>query len=143
MLTRTLALAIALVVALAPAAAGQPPQRPGAPPDAQARPQAAGQFETASAAADEPSETRHVLRLDGRDIAYTATAGTVPIRLDDGKVAARMFFGEPPADAKPISFSWPLGLTLAITALATIFFGVYPTPILDFIQNAIGSFAGF
>jgi NADH-quinone oxidoreductase subunit N len=59
------------------------------------------------------------------------------------RVAARMFFGEPAADAKPVSFSWPLGLTLTLTALATIFFGVYPTPILDFIQSAIGPLAGF
>jgi len=106
--TRTLALAIALVVALAPASAGRQ-QRPGGPPDAPPRPQAPGQYETASAVADEPSETRHVLRLDGRDIAYTATAGTLPIRLDDGKIAARMFFvayakdGENPR-TRPIAF---------------------------------------
>ena len=108
MAAHTLALAIALFLALAPAAAGQP-QRPGAPADAPQRPQAPGQYETASAAADEPSETRHVLRLDGRDIAYTATAGTLPIRLDDGKVSARMFFvaytkdGEN-AKTRPIAF---------------------------------------
>ena len=47
--------------------------------------------------------------LDGRDIKYTATAGTLPIRLDDGKVAARMFFvaytkdGED-AKTRPVSF---------------------------------------
>ena len=32
------------------------------------------------------------MRLDGRDIRYTATTGTLPIRSEDGKVAARMFF---------------------------------------------------
>ncbi|MBP1604592.1 MAG: hypothetical protein H6Q09_1764, partial [Acidobacteria bacterium] len=90
MLNRSLAFAIAVLFAIAPAAFGQ--QRPGAPPDTPQRPQAAGQYETASAVADEPSQTRHVLRLDGRDVAYTATAGTLAIRLDDGKVAARMFF---------------------------------------------------
>jgi carboxypeptidase C (cathepsin A) len=108
MLNRLLAFAIALLLAVAPAALGQPP-RPGAPPDAPQRPQAAGQYETASAVADEPSQTRHVLRLDGRDIAYTATAGTLPIRLDDGKIAARMFFvaytkdGEDPRK-RPVAF---------------------------------------
>jgi len=108
MRNRPLAFAIALLLAAAPAALGQPP-RPGAPPDAPQRPQAAGQYETASAVADEPSQTRHVLRLDGRDIAYTATAGTLPIRLDDGKIAARMFFvaytkdGEDPKK-RPVAF---------------------------------------
>jgi carboxypeptidase C (cathepsin A) len=107
MLNRTWCLAIAVLLAVAPAAFGQP--RPGAPPDAPQRPQAAGQYETARAAADEPSQTRHVLRLDGRDLAYTATAGTLPIRLDEGKVAARMFFvaytkdGED-ARRRPIAF---------------------------------------
>src|SRR5437763_190911 len=49
------------------------------------------------------------MRLDGRDIKYTATAGTLPIRLDNGQVAARMFFvaytkdGED-AKTRPVSF---------------------------------------
>jgi len=59
------------------------------------------------------------------------------------RVAARMFFGEAPADAKPISVPWPLALTLILTALAVIFFGVYPTPILDFIQLALRPIVGF
>ena len=107
MLNRALALAIAALIVVAPAALGQ--QRPGAPPDAPQRPQASGQHETASADADKASQTAHVLRLDGREIRYTATAGTIPIRLDDGKVAARMFFvaytkdGED-AKTRPIAF---------------------------------------
>jgi carboxypeptidase C (cathepsin A) len=94
MLNRTLAFAVAVLCAVAPAAFGQqrPGAPPGAPPDAPQRPQAPGQYETASVVADEPSQTKHLLRLDGRDLAYTATAGTIPVRLDDGKVAARMFF---------------------------------------------------
>jgi len=87
---RALPLAITILLALAPAALGQ--QRPGSLPDAVQRPQPPGQHETASATADEPSKTSHVLRLDGREIRYTATAGTIPIRLDDGKIAARMFY---------------------------------------------------
>ena len=107
MTNRSLSLAVIVLLAFAPAALAQ--QRPGAPPDAPQRPQAAGQYETASAVADEPSKTPHVLRLDGREIRYTATAGTIPIRLDDGKVAARMFFvaytkdGED-AKTRPIAF---------------------------------------
>jgi len=107
MLNRSLCLAIVVLLALAPAASGQ--QRPGAPPDAPQRAQAPGQYETAGAADDKASETPHVLRLDGREIRYTATAGTIPVRLDDGKVAARMFFvaytkdGED-ARTRPIAF---------------------------------------
>src|SRR5437867_6100144 len=47
---------------------------------------------TAGTAEEKISQTPHTIRLDGREIRYTATAGTLPIRLDDGKVAARMFF---------------------------------------------------
>jgi carboxypeptidase C (cathepsin A) len=99
-------------------------QRPGGPPEAQQRPGAqvqtqmprdepgaapAGRFEVASPKEEKISQTPHVIRLDGREIKYTATAGTLPIRLDDGKVAARMFFvaytkdGEDPK-ARPLSF---------------------------------------
>src|SRR5436309_11118819 len=65
--------------------------------------------EVATAAEEKISQTSHTVRLDGRDIKYTATAGTLPIRLDDGKVAARMFFvaytkdGED-AKTRPVSF---------------------------------------
>src|SRR6476646_4443565 len=41
---------------------------------------------------DKISQTSHTVRLDGREIRYTATVGTLPISLDDGKVAARIFF---------------------------------------------------
>jgi len=115
MLKRSRSVPVVVLLALASAAFGQqrpgsqPGAPPGAPPETPQRPQVAGQYETASAAADEPSQTRHVVRLDGRDIAYTATAGTLPIRLDDGKIAARMFFvaytkdGEE-AKKRPVAF---------------------------------------
>jgi carboxypeptidase C (cathepsin A) len=48
--------------------------------------------ETAGPAEEKISQTSHTLRLDGREITYTATTGTLPIRLDNGQVAARMFF---------------------------------------------------
>jgi carboxypeptidase C (cathepsin A) len=65
--------------------------------------------ETAGPAEEKSSQTSHTLRLDGRDIKYTATVSTLPIRLDDGKIAARMFFvaytkdGEN-ARTRPVSF---------------------------------------
>jgi len=49
------------------------------------------------------------VRLDGREIRYTATVGTIPIRVDSDQIAARMFFvaytkdGED-AKTRPVSF---------------------------------------
>jgi carboxypeptidase C (cathepsin A) len=48
--------------------------------------------EFAGPAEEKISTTSHTVRLDGREIKYTATAGTLPIRLDNGQVVARMFF---------------------------------------------------
>ncbi len=69
---------------------------------------AAGQ-QTAGANEEKVSQTSHTVRLDGRDIKYTATAGTLPIRSPDGKVAARMFFVAYSKDGedvkiRPVSF---------------------------------------
>jgi carboxypeptidase C (cathepsin A) len=92
---------ILLVLTLAFARAQERPgQRPGSVPSAQQPPSPAargeaqppGRHEVATANEEKISQTTHAIRLDGRDIKYTATAGTLPIRLDDGKVAARMFF---------------------------------------------------
>ena len=55
------------------------------------------------------STTSHTVRVDGREIKYTATVGTIPIRTDNNTVQARMFFvaytkdGEDPR-TRPISF---------------------------------------
>ena len=73
---RTLAL---LFLAVAPAFAQAPTPAATAPKP---------QVETAGEKEEKISPTSHAIRLDGRDIKYTATAGTMPIRLDDGQVAA-------------------------------------------------------
>ena len=82
---------------------GQPPgQQPGAS-------SAAPRHETAGPAEEKISQTSHSIRIDGHEIKYTATAGTLPIRLDNGEIAARMFFvaytkdGEE-ARLRPLSF---------------------------------------
>ncbi len=105
--------ALMFVLTVAPAFAQQRGgQRPDAPQTAQTPAAAAGQSQTrevAPAVEQKPSQTSHAIRVDGRDIKYTATAGTLPIRLDDGRVSARMFFvaytrdGED-AKTRPISF---------------------------------------
>jgi carboxypeptidase C (cathepsin A) len=116
MLKRSVLLPILLVLALVPAFAQQ---RPGSNPDRQqpapmtaARVDAAqggAPHEVATPKEEKISQTSHAIRLDGRDLKYTATAGTLPIRLDDGKIAARMFFvaytkdGED-AKTQPVSF---------------------------------------
>jgi carboxypeptidase C (cathepsin A) len=83
----------------------------GAPPPASNEPSSAGaaREEYAGPAEEKISQTSHSFRLDGREIRYTATTGTLPIRLDNGQVAARMFFvaytkdGEDPK-TRPVSF---------------------------------------
>src|ERR1051326_6384964 len=65
--------------------------------------------EYAGPAEEKISQPPHTIRLDESDIKCTATAGTLPIRGDDGKVQARMFFvaytkdGEDPK-TRPVSF---------------------------------------
>src|SRR3990167_4438387 len=92
MLRRHLFHAIVASILLVHAALAQPPRRGSAQPDAQPPEQQRGRYEVATAAEEKVSQTSHAIRLDGREIKYTATTGTVPIRLEDGKVAARMFF---------------------------------------------------
>jgi carboxypeptidase C (cathepsin A) len=89
--------------ALAQGRSGQPPsQQPGTS-------SSTPRHETAGPAEEKISQTPHSIRIDGREIKYTATAGTLPIRLDNGQVAARMFFvaytkdGED-AKVRPLSF---------------------------------------
>ena len=61
------------------------------------------------AAEEKVSVTSHVVRIDGKDIKYTTTVGTIPIRLENNTIQARMFFvaytkdGED-ARTRPISF---------------------------------------
>jgi carboxypeptidase C (cathepsin A) len=89
---------------LAQGRGGQPPQTPPTPAASDAP-----RVETAGAAEEKISQTQHSVRVDGHEIKYTATAGTLPIRLDNGQVAARMFFAAYTRDGedvktRPIAF---------------------------------------
>ncbi len=105
---RTTALFLTLVALTAAPALGQgrgapPPAPPASGPDSTPRVETAGERE------EKISQTAHTMRLDGREIKYTATAGTLPIRLDNGRVAARMFFVAYTRDGedmktRPVSF---------------------------------------
>jgi carboxypeptidase C (cathepsin A) len=104
------ALVVALTCVFASVAAAQPRpgQRPGSP-DSLQQPQVPGKHEVATPNEEKISQTPHVVRLDGREVRYTATVGTLPIRLDDGAVAARMFFVAYTKDGedtktRPVSF---------------------------------------
>jgi carboxypeptidase C (cathepsin A) len=102
-----LAILLLMTVAASPAGAqgrgAQPPQTPPASSDSTPRVETAGEKE------QKISQTSHTVRLDGRDIKYTATAGALPIRLDNGQIAARMFFVAYTRDGedvrtRPVSF---------------------------------------
>lgn len=116
-LATLLALALLPAGLLPPGADAQQRQRPGPPPAQQPEPRPseppasapAGRYEVAGPAEEKVSQTSHSVRVDGREVKYTATAGTLPIRLDDGKLLARMFFvaytrdGENPK-TRPVAF---------------------------------------
>jgi carboxypeptidase C (cathepsin A) len=115
MLKNVVIMALAAGMAI-PAAAQQRGQNPQAQREQQEirRDEPGGRapqdrVEVAGPAEEKISQTSHTLRLDGRDIKYTATTGTLPVRGQDGKVAARMFFvaytkdGEDPG-TRPVSF---------------------------------------
>jgi carboxypeptidase C (cathepsin A) len=106
---------VALVICAVPAVAQQRGQnfnqQPPAPAARSNEPgaQPPQREEVAGPAEEKISQTSHTVRLDGRDIKYTATAGTLPIRGEDGKVAARMFFVAYTKDGedvhtRPVSF---------------------------------------
>ncbi len=105
--------ALMVLLSLSPAFAQQRGgQRGDTQPTTPTPAAAAGQAqarEVAPVVDRKPSQTSHAIRIDGRDIKYTATAGTLPIRLDDGRVSAQMFFvaytkdGEDPR-TRPVSF---------------------------------------
>ena len=93
---------------LAQGRGGQPPSQPHNRPRRR-RNRNRGVTKDFGPAEEKVSTTSHVVRLDGREIKNTATVGTIPIRLDNGQVSARMFFvvyakdGED-VKTRPVSF---------------------------------------
>ena len=99
----------ALLVLTALASASAQGRGAAPPPQASTAPDSTPRVETAGEKEEKISQTPHTMRLDGREIKYTATAGTLPIRLDNGQVAARMFFVAYTRDGedvktRPVSF---------------------------------------
>jgi carboxypeptidase C (cathepsin A) len=70
---------LALFLFCASAAAQKPsPKTPKADPTKEAK--------------EAPAVTEGAVTIDGKKVAYTATAGTLPVKEEDGKVKARMFY---------------------------------------------------
>ncbi|MEA3245006.1 MAG: hypothetical protein U9Q74_02495, partial [Gemmatimonadota bacterium] len=81
-------LAAASLAPLAAGAQGRGGQsEPAAPPAGQA--QSTAREEYFGPAEEKVSVTQHTMRLHGRDVSYTATVGTIPIRFDNNQVLAR------------------------------------------------------
>jgi len=78
-----------------------PPGAPAAPP-AESAPQAVEKF----------SKTQHTIHAAGSELAYTATAGTLVLRREDGKAKASIFFIAYTLDSaadksrRPLTFSF-------------------------------------
>ncbi|HVZ78552.1 MAG TPA: hypothetical protein VG818_11280 [Gemmatimonadaceae bacterium] len=93
MRSRLLSLGIAASFLAAGAAAAQRPGAPGAPGNPGGRGGAAAAEESGGVPAVENiSTTKHTITIDGKTIAYTANAGTMVLRDDDGKPKATVFF---------------------------------------------------
>ena len=69
---------------------GAPP--PGAETPAPANNQTPAPAETAVPAVEKFSKTQHSIQAGGTELAYTATAGTLVLRKEDGKPKASIFF---------------------------------------------------
>ena len=74
-----------------------PPSTPAQPaPQAEAKPEAGHEKDEKAEHFDmtevPPVVTHHQMTLDGKVLRYTATAGRLPIKREDGKIQAEMFF---------------------------------------------------
>jgi carboxypeptidase C (cathepsin A) len=97
-----------LFLSTVPAAAQQPPQeKPPAQGLAQTQPQAPPQV-----AMPGPSATQHSIKVGGKVLNYTATASMMPMKDDNGKVVANIFYiaytlnGVPDRTKRPVLFSF-------------------------------------
>src|SRR5215831_3577364 len=92
MFRRVLSVSCVVICAASPAFAQGRGNQPQQQQPAAAEGAAGPREEFAGPAEEKISQTSHTVRIDGREVKYTATAGTLPIRLDNGQVVARMFF---------------------------------------------------
>ncbi len=95
------------------------PATPESKTESTAKPTEAAKSESAESEKEEhydvaevpPVVTHHQLSVNGKTLAYTATAGRLPIKRDDGKIEAEMFFvaytlGGQDASKRPLTFAF-------------------------------------
>ena len=84
----------------------QPPEQHPTPPPAQAP--APVPATATPPAVEKLSTTQHVLNVNGTRIPYTATAGTLVLKKEDGTPRASMFFVSYSRDDKSDKAKWPI-----------------------------------
>jgi len=90
---------------------GPPPASPSTPAEGAAAPAAGSQQFPAPPAVETKSETKHEIQINGKKIAYTATAGTLVLKKDE-KPWASMFYvaytrdDVPDPTKRPITFAF-------------------------------------
>ena len=98
---------IIIALVCAAAAFAQPPQetpKPPAPP--------AQNKEEKKPPEEKVSQTKHTIRIGGTDIKYTATAGTMLLKKEDGTATASIFYiayiqdDVPDATRRPLTFAF-------------------------------------
>src|SRR5262245_31565344 len=100
-----LALPLALLAAPGRSAEPRPIQTPGQTPAATPSPEPPKLEE-------KTSTTRQAITLGGRELRYTATAGTLVLKDDDGKPKASIFYvayvkdGEPDPARRPVTYAF-------------------------------------
>src|SRR5512142_2176243 len=90
MLTRSLLFGSLTACVLTSSVIAQQPAAPGARGGGRGAPEPVE--ETGVPAVEKVSTTHHTVTINGKTIAYTATAGTMVIRDDDGKPKATVFY---------------------------------------------------
>jgi len=111
-----LTLALVLSLGLPHAQEQHPPRGPAQPPPpaAVAAPPAehadgpGSQHAPAPPAVEKLSITQHVLNVKGARIPYTATAGTLILKKEDGTPRASIFFVSYSRDDRPDKSKWPI-----------------------------------
>ena len=105
-----LLLIFALAVPASDLMAQRPQRRTGGAPQQEGKPDPAA-AKKAEGIKEESSVTQHTVRINGREIAYTATAGTLLLKEEDGKKKATVFYvaytkdGED-ASKRPVTFTF-------------------------------------
>ncbi|HUE04946.1 MAG TPA: hypothetical protein VMR62_35680 [Bryobacteraceae bacterium] len=105
-------LQIAAILISAAAACAQPPQEGAHPPAAGAQAKDEKAKEEKKPPEEKVSQTKHTIQIGGREVKYTATAGTMLLKKEDGTPTASIFYiayiKDDVADAtkRPLTFAF-------------------------------------